>query len=89
VASEELSFLSPFAMSELIEAVTRSGNPAAARDALRRLTAYTVESSDWAMGLTARARALVCDGKDADWWYHQAVERLARTRLRPVEAVGR
>ena len=38
----ELSFLAPFALSELIEAATRSDNLAAARDALQRLSTHTL-----------------------------------------------
>jgi DNA-binding CsgD family transcriptional regulator len=79
----DLSFLAPFALSELVEAATRSNNPAAAEDAMQRLSAHTLESSDWAMGLTARSRALLGDGKEAEQSYDEAVERLGRTRLRP------
>jgi DNA-binding CsgD family transcriptional regulator len=78
-----LSFLAPFALSELIEAAVRSDNLAAARDALESLSAHTLDSSDWAMGLTARCRALLSDGKEAERCYDEAVERLERTRLRP------
>ncbi|MFF5297428.1 ATP-binding protein [Paractinoplanes globisporus] len=83
VASDELSFLTPFALAELVEAAARTGDPAAAEKALEQLSAYTVESSDWALGLTARCRALISDGADAERFYREAVERLGRTRLRP------
>jgi DNA-binding CsgD family transcriptional regulator len=83
VAYEDVSFLAPFALSELIEAAVRTDNVTVAREALQHLSSYTLDSSDWAMGLTARARALLSNGKDAERCYDEAVERIGRTRLRP------
>jgi DNA-binding CsgD family transcriptional regulator len=39
--------------------------------------------TDWALGIQARTRALVSEGALAERLYLEAVERLARTRLRP------
>ncbi|MCU7730083.1 AAA family ATPase [Actinoplanes sp. KI2] len=83
VAADELSFLTPFALAELVEAVARDGDPAEGRTALKRLSGYLVEGSDWAMGLAARCEALLSEGRDAEQRYREAIERLGRTRLRP------
>ena len=71
-------------LPELIEAAVRTGRADLARAALDRLSAMTViEGSDWAKGLEARSRALVSEGREAEQYYAEAVERLGRTRLRP------
>jgi DNA-binding CsgD family transcriptional regulator len=71
-------------LPELIEAAVRTGQTEMAREALERLSAMTtVEGSDWAKGLEARSRALLSEGQDAEHHYAEAVERLARTQLRP------
>jgi DNA-binding CsgD family transcriptional regulator len=79
-------FMAQFVLPELIEAAARSGEVALAADGLRRLSATTVEGSDWAAGMQARSRALVSDGHDAEHWYGEAVRRLGRTPLRPESA---
>jgi DNA-binding CsgD family transcriptional regulator len=38
--------------------------------------------TDWALGIEARARALVSDGEAADSRYREAIDYLGRTRLR-------
>jgi DNA-binding CsgD family transcriptional regulator len=73
--------VAPFALSELIEAAVRIGSPETAADALRRLSALTVSDSDWATGVEARGRALVAERDEAEQWYTEAIQRLARTRL--------
>lgn len=82
--------LGPFtsqALPDLIEAASRSGQPELAADALRRLQDATAGcGSDWAGGVEARGRALLSTGPDAEAAYDEAVNRLARTRLR-VELV--
>src|SRR3954469_15627134 len=78
----ELLF-SAWALVELIEAAVRSGEPALAADALRRLSETTgAAGTDWALGIEARSRALLSDGQDAERLYREAVERLARTLIR-------
>ena len=75
--------VSSWALSELVEAAARCGQPDAATDALGRLAEMARAcGTDWVIGVEARARALVADPTDADELYRQAIERLARTRLR-------
>ena len=76
-------------LPELIEAAGRTGRADLAREALGRLSAMTVEGSDWAKGLEARSRALVSEGREAEQCYAEAVERLGRTPLRPDLARAR
>jgi ATP/maltotriose-dependent transcriptional regulator MalT len=68
---------------ELIEAAARIGRPDRASDALDRLSrATTASGGDWALGIRARARALLSDGDTAERCYRESVERLGRTRVR-------
>jgi DNA-binding CsgD family transcriptional regulator len=70
-------------LPELIEAAVRIRRADLARKALGRLSAVTtIEGSDWAKGLEARSRALLNEGREAEQYYAEAVERLGRTRLR-------
>src|SRR3954468_2811436 len=79
----ELLF-STWALVELIEAGVRSGKPDSAAEALGRLWETTRASgTDWALGIEARSRALLSDDDDAERLYREAIERLARTRIRP------
>lgn len=76
-------FVRAWALPELIEAAARSGDPGLAADGLRRLSAATIEGSDWAKGIEARSRALLSEGHEAEHHYTEAVERLGRTPLQP------
>ena len=76
-------FTSVLGLAELVEATVRSGHAEQASDALVRLSASTLDSSDWATGLEARSRALVSAGCHAEHWYREALARLGRTRLQP------
>src|SRR6476660_8887546 len=68
---------------ELIEAAARSGSPERGTAAMRRLSQSTrASSTDWALGVEARSRALLTDGASADPLYLEAIERLGRTRMR-------
>jgi DNA-binding CsgD family transcriptional regulator len=68
---------------ELVEAAARTGWPENGTDAMRRLSESTSASgSDWALGVEARSRALLSEGETADRLYHEAIERLGRTRMR-------
>jgi DNA-binding CsgD family transcriptional regulator len=79
---EDLWF-STFALVELIEAAARSGRPERGADALRRISEMTRASgTQWALGIEARSRALLSDGDAADELYREAIDRLARTRVR-------
>jgi DNA-binding CsgD family transcriptional regulator len=71
-----------YALVELVEAGARGDAPEVAATALRRLEERTIASgTDWALGLLARSRALLGDGRAADMLYREAIERLARTRV--------
>jgi DNA-binding CsgD family transcriptional regulator len=74
---------SMWAAVELIEAAARSGQPEQAASALERLSEGTRASGgDWALGVQAYARALLSEGEAADLLHREAIDRLARTRVR-------
>jgi DNA-binding CsgD family transcriptional regulator/tetratricopeptide (TPR) repeat protein len=76
--------IATWALSELIEASTRTDNAALAKGALIRLGEQTEPSdADWPLGIYARSRALLSAGGAAEDLYCEAIDRLARTRLRP------
>jgi DNA-binding CsgD family transcriptional regulator len=71
------------ALSELIEAAVRCGQPEIAVGALERQTETTrAAGTDWALGIEARCRALVSEGDEAESLYREAMDRLGRTRGR-------
>jgi tetratricopeptide (TPR) repeat protein len=77
-------YMSMWALAELIEAASRTGQRRLAADALGRLAeATSAGQTDWGQGIDARCRALTGDGQDAESGYREAVGRLSRTRLRP------
>jgi DNA-binding CsgD family transcriptional regulator len=77
-------------LSELAEAATRSGDIDTARKAVERLGELTLPAgTDWALGTEARSRALLLDGDAAEDAYRDAIERFARTELRPELARAR
>jgi DNA-binding CsgD family transcriptional regulator len=77
-------WISMWALPELVEAAARAGEAELAGEALERLAETTQPSgTDWALGVEARCRALLRDGAAADDLYREAIDRLARTRLRP------
>ena len=77
-------FISSWALAELIEAASRSGEPELGAGALERLTEDArAAGTDWGSGVAARSRALLCEGGEAERLYREAIERLGRTRLRP------
>lgn len=85
-ASEDTPELSiaTWALSELIEAATRTENAGLAEGALTRLGEHIEGTgSDWALGIHARSRALLSEGEAAERLYREAIDRLGRTRLRP------
>ncbi len=76
--------VSMWALPELIEAAARSGNSQLAGDAVARLADTTqVSGTDFALGMEARARALVAEDDAADGLYADAIDRLGRARFRP------
>jgi DNA-binding CsgD family transcriptional regulator len=69
---------------ELVEAAARSGEIGLAQSAVDRLAERNdLSANDWGRGLEARSRALLAQGGTAEALYREAIERLARTRLRP------
>jgi DNA-binding CsgD family transcriptional regulator len=72
-----------WALPELVEAASRTGHSERGAEALRRLSELTQASgTDWALGIEERSRALLSEGEAADRLYREAIERLARTRVR-------
>jgi DNA-binding CsgD family transcriptional regulator len=70
-------------LPELIEAAVRTGDAERAADALQPLSRATrASSTDWGLGIHARSQALLSAGEAADALYREAIERLARTRIR-------
>ena len=83
-AEHQEEFAAPrWSLVELIEAAARSGASEVASDALERLSESTRASgTNWALGIEARSRALVSERDAAEPLYREAIERLARTRVR-------
>jgi DNA-binding CsgD family transcriptional regulator len=74
---------SAWGLAELIEAASRTGHPERGAEALRRLNEIASASgTDWALGIEARSRALLCEGEPADRLYREAIDRLMRTPVR-------
>jgi len=72
-----------WALTELIEAAVRLGQPERARSAFDRLEETTrAAGTDWAVGIEARSRALLSDDGDAEELYKEAIKRLGRTSIR-------
>jgi len=77
-------YVAMWALPELIEAAARTGNTRIAHDAIARLAETTqAGGTDSGLGLEARSRALVSEGETAETCYREAIDRLARTQLRP------
>jgi DNA-binding CsgD family transcriptional regulator len=77
-------FVSTFALPELVEAAARTGNTELAASAVDQLAKATQPGgTNWGLGVEARSRALVSQGRVADGLYREAIDRLGRTRLRP------
>ena len=84
VGEEPELYPAMWALPELIEAASRSGQTGLAADALGQLAeATSVGQTDWAQGIYARCRALLSEGADAEGCYREAIDRLSRTQLRP------
>jgi DNA-binding NarL/FixJ family response regulator len=88
-AAPEL-FVSAWALGELVEAATRTGETAIAARALARLHGDTQASdAEWALGIVARSRALLDDDEDVESLYQEGIDRFGRTQLRPELARSR
>jgi DNA-binding CsgD family transcriptional regulator len=78
---------SVWSLPELVEAATRCEDHDRAAAALERLAERTqAAGTDLALGIEARARALLCDGDAAEGLHREAIERLSRSRMRAVLA---
>jgi DNA-binding CsgD family transcriptional regulator len=70
-------------LTELIEAAVRTGRTDVASGAFQRLRSKALASgTDWALGMEARARALMSDGDTAEAAHRDAIGYLARARMR-------
>jgi DNA-binding CsgD family transcriptional regulator len=70
-------------LADLIEAAVRSGHPERAAGPLERLGQIAAANeSDFALGIHARVSAMLEDAETAEPLYREAIERLARTRVR-------
>jgi DNA-binding CsgD family transcriptional regulator len=70
-------------LSQLFEPATRCGRTDLATEAMERL-AFKAQAArtGWALGIEARARALLGEGADAERWFRTAIDHLGRTRVR-------
>jgi DNA-binding CsgD family transcriptional regulator/tetratricopeptide (TPR) repeat protein len=69
-------------LADLVEAAVRTGDLGAAEDGLARLTERaTVTDTPWALGLLARARALLRTGNDAEEFFQESLAHLAGTSV--------
>ena len=72
-----------WALAELVEAAARSSAGDIAATAYRQLADVAdVSGTDWALGVKARARALLVAGDEADALYQESISRLGRSRVR-------
>lgn len=79
----------PFVLPELAEAASRTGHTALLRTALEWMSDRTrVSTSEWALGIEARVRALLGEGDAAEHLYRESIARLGRTRVRVELARG-
>ncbi len=70
-------------LADLVEAAARAGKPERAAGAMERLTEIAeANGSDWSLAFLLRSRALLSEGEAAERLYREAIERLARTRIR-------
>jgi len=79
----------PWVIPELAEAASRTGDAELVSAVLEWLSQRTrLTGSDWALGIEARASALVSEGDAADSLYRKSIEHLGRTRVRVELARG-
>ena len=74
-------------VNDLVEAAVRSGKPERAVGPLALLQEIAeANDTDWSLGFLARSRALLSSEQAAEPLYREAIERLARTRIRVASA---
>lgn len=82
-ADDDGLVITGWSLAELVEAAVRSGALDLAAVAARRLAERAGSSgTEWALGVAARSRALLCDGPAAEDLYVEAIDRLGRSRIR-------
>jgi DNA-binding CsgD family transcriptional regulator len=70
-------------VAELAEAACRTGDRAMVRAAVDWMSERTAHSSaPWPLGIQARLRALLADGRSADSFYRESIEQLSRSKVR-------
>jgi DNA-binding NarL/FixJ family response regulator len=80
VFDEDAAGFANRSLADLVEAGVRAGDRRAAEDGLARLEERaTASGTPWAMGLLARARALLRTGDDAEEFFEESLAHLART----------
>jgi DNA-binding CsgD family transcriptional regulator len=73
-----------YALVELAEAAVHTGQTDKAAGAVTRFTEVaTATGTEWALGTSARCRALLCEGDEADGLFRESITRLGRARARP------
>ncbi|GAB3839189.1 AAA family ATPase [Kribbella italica] len=79
--SDELG-LASVGLPEFIEAAVRTDHPDVAASALEQFSARALAcNTPWALGLTARSRALTTAGAVAEKNYREAIEQLGQSRM--------
>jgi DNA-binding CsgD family transcriptional regulator len=77
-------FVATNALPELIEASVRVDDHDLAVDTAERLAvSASAGGTEWGLGMLARGRALISNGKAADELYREAISRLGRCRVVP------
>ena len=79
VYEEDPLYIGGIVLADLVEAAVRTGDTDAAHSALARLSERALATeTPWALGLLARARALLAPVKRAEPLYEEAVDRLGQ-----------
>jgi len=81
---DDPSVAGSWVLPNLVEAAVRSGNHAAARKALTRLSERARASgTPLALGLLARSRAMLAADDEAERLYEEAIDQLGRSSAKP------
>jgi DNA-binding CsgD family transcriptional regulator len=88
VFEDDPMYIGSIALADAVEAMVRSGDHEGARRALSRLAVRASASgTPWALGLEARAAALVAGDNDAETLYQESLDHLGRSGV--AAEVGR
>jgi len=91
-AAEDPRGLGPsiWVLAELIEAAVRSGQVERATGPLAQFAELAdAAGTDWALGIHARAAAMLAEGVTAERLYREAIERLSRIHTRGSQTLAR